>query len=211
MSPPMSPGAFQEASGVSDDVLERLRAFQALLEKWQQKINLVGRDSLGDVWRRHILDSAQLGAHLPIDAKIIADIGSGAGFPGLVLAITEAEIGAEFHLIESHERKCAFLREANRITGAGAVIHHCRVEDLTNITADVIVARAVAPLEKLLQYAFPVLKKGGKCLFLKGENWGEELTKTQKKWIIKESKHQSLSDASGMVLILEEIEHRDNA
>ncbi len=207
----MSLGAFQQVSGVSDDVLERLRAFVALLEKWQRTVNLVGRGSLGDVWRRHMLDSTQLGAHLPKDAKIIADIGSGAGFPGLVLAITEADIGAEFHLIESHARKCAFLNEANRITGAGAVIHHCRMEDLTNITADVIVARAVAPLDKLLQYAFPVLKKGGQCFFLKGKNWREELTKTQKNWIMKESRLQSLSDASGMVLKLEEIEHRDNA
>ncbi len=207
----MSLEAFQQASGVCDDVLERLRAFVALLEKWQRTVNLVGRGSLGDVWRRHMLDSAQLGAHLPKDAKIIADIGSGAGFPGLVLAITEADIGAEFHLIESHARKCAFLNEANRITGAGAVIHHCRMEDLTNITADVIVARAVAPLDKLLQYAFPVLKKGGQCFFLKGKNWREELTKTQKNWIMKESRLQSLSDASGMVLKLEELERRDNA
>jgi 16S rRNA (guanine527-N7)-methyltransferase len=219
----MTPEAFQKASGASDDVLARLRAYAALLEKWQRKINLVGGGSLGDVWRRHILDSAQLGPYLSPGlpaggkgaAKIIADIGSGAGFPGLVLAITQAgtgaEAGAEFHLIESHQRKCAFLKEANRITGAGVVIHHNRIEKMSGFKADIVIARGVAPLETLLQYAFPMLKKGGQCFFLKGKKWDEELTETQKKWIMKESMTQSLSDPSGMILKLEAIKRRDDS
>lgn len=207
---PLTPEGFQEALGVSGEDLRRLRAYVGLLEKWQVKINLIGGDSLTDVWRRHILDSAQLGPLLPRDAKIITDIGSGAGLPGLVLAILagQFEIGAEVHLIESNEKKCAFLREANRITGARAIIHHSRIENLPDLKADVVVARAVASLEKLLEYANPVLKKGGQCFFLKGKKWREELTQARKKWIIKDSTIQSLSDSLGMVLKLEAIAHR---
>lgn len=213
----LSPDDFQEITGVSDPVLERLKAYEALLVKWQQKSNLVGSASLEDAWRRHFLDSAQLGPILATSikdsGKIIADIGSGAGFPGLVLAITAASSmdGAEIHLVESNERKCAFLREVNRATEAEAIIHHSRIENLQEFKADVIISRALAPLDKLLFYAFPVLKKGGKCFFLKGKKWREELTQAQKKWIIKDSAIQSLSDTSGMVLKLEAIAHRDDS
>ena len=210
MTLPMTLAEFQAASGVSTGVLTRLEAYVALLQKWQRKINLVGAASLADVWRRHILDSAQLGPHLPENAKIIADIGSGAGLPGLVLAIAKTPAKAEFHLIESNGRKCAFLEEANRITGAGAVIHHGRAEEITNIKADVVISRGVAKLEKLLQYANPMLKKGGQCFFLKGRTWREELTKAQKNWIMNESKIPSLADSSGMILKLEAIARRDD-
>ena len=209
----LTPEGFQDALGVAGEDLERLRAYVALLEKWQAKINLVGAGSLKDVWRRHILDSAQLGPLLPPGAKSIADIGCGAGFPGLVLAILAGQFGinAEIHLIESNGRKCAFLREANRITGAGAKIHHSRAEKLSNFSTDVIIARAVASLDELLEYADSMLKKDGQCLFLKGEKWREELTKAQKNWIINESTIQSLSDSSGMILKLEAIARRDDS
>ena len=214
----LTPEGFQEALGVADEDLRRLRAYVTLLEKWQAKINLVGADSLNDVWRRHILDSAQLGPLLPPEAKIIADIGSGAGFPGLVLAILGSSIQSgptqsshEFHLIESNERKCAFLREANRITGAGAKIHHSRAEKLSDLSADVIISRAVASLDELLEYADSMLKKDGQCLFLKGKKWREELTQAKKNWIINESTIQSLSDSSGMILKLEAIARRDDS
>ena len=208
----LTPEGFQEALGVADKDLRRLKAYVTLLEKWQAKINLVGADSLDDVWRRHILDSAQLGPLLPADTKIIADIGSGAGFPGLVLAILAGPTRSshEFHLIESNERKCAFLREANRITGAGAKIHHSRAEKLSDLSADVIISRAVASLDELLEYADSMLKKDGQCLFLKGKKWREELTQAKKNWIINESTIQSLSDSSGMILKLEAIARRDD-
>lgn len=206
--PPLTPEGFQEIFGAPDEILERLKAYVALLNKWQEKINLVSRDSLNDVWRRHILDSAQLSSLLMPETKDIADIGSGAGLPGMVLAIIGAPNGADVHLIESSERKCAFLREVNRATQAGATIHNIRVEKLLDISVDVVVSRAVAPLEQLLQYANPLLKKGGQCFFLKGKKWREELTEAQKKWIINESVIQSLSDPSGMILKLEEIRPR---
>ena len=209
----LTPEGFQEALGVADKDLRRLKAYVTLLEKWQAKINLVGADSLDDVWRRHILDSAQLGPLLPADTKIIADIGSGAGFPGLVLAILAGPTRSshEFHLIESNERKCAFLREANRITGAGAKIHHSRAEKLSDLSADVIISRAVASLDELLEYADSMLKKDGQCLFLKGKKWREELTQAKKNWIINESTIQSLSDSTGMILKLEAIARRDDS
>jgi len=203
----LTPEGFQDICGVSDKTLGRLKAYVALLEKWQAKINLVSKDSLTDVWRRHVLDSAQLAPLIGTEPKTIADIGSGAGFPGMVLTIMG--VGREVHLIESNERKCAFLREVNRATQAGAVIHNNRVEKLQGVSVDLITSRAVAPLEKLLQYANPLLNKGGQCLFLKGKKWREELTQAQKKWIINKSVIQSLSDSSGMVLKLEDINSHD--
>ena len=206
---PLTPEGFQDICGVSDKTLERLKAYVALLEKWQAKINLVSKDSLTDVWRRHVLDSAQLAPLIGTEPKTIADIGTGAGFPGMVLAIIGT--AEEVHLIESNERKCAFLREVNRATEAGAIIHNNRVENLQGILVDRVVSRAVASLEKLLQYANPVLKKDGQCLLLKGKKWREELTEAQKKWIINESTVQSLSDPSGMILKLKEIRSRDDS
>ena len=205
---PMTPEGFQEISGASDEDLERLRTYVALLNKWQDKINLVSKDSLTDVWRRHILDSAQLAPLIGSQIKSIADIGTGAGFPGMVLSIIGA--AEEIHLIESNERKNAFLREVNRVTKAGTIIHNIRVEKLQEVSVDLVVSRAVASLEQLLQYVNPLLKKGGQCLFLKGKKWREELTEVQKKWIINESVIQSLSDPSGMILKLEEIKSRDD-
>ncbi len=125
---PLTPEGFQEISGASDEDLERLRAYVVLLARWQEKINLVGKASLTDVWRRHILDSAQLAPLIGAQTKTIADIGTGAGFPGMVLAVIGAAKGAEVHLIESNERKCAFLREVNRATQGGVIIHNKRVE-----------------------------------------------------------------------------------
>ena len=204
----MTPEGFQEISGASDEDLERLRTYVALLNKWQDKINLVSKDSLTDVWRRHILDSAQLAPLIGSQIKSIADIGTGAGFPGMVLAIIGA--AEEIHLIESNERKNVFLREVNRVTKAGTIIHNIRVEKLQEVSVDLVVSRAVASLEQLLQYVNPLIKKGGQCLFLKGKKWREELTEVQKKWIINESVIQSLSDPSGMILKLEEIKSRDD-
>ena len=215
-SQPLKPADFQAMMGVSNGVLERLEAYVALLRKWQPKVNLVANRSLKDVWRRHILDSAQLGPLLPAAGGVVADIGSGAGFPGMVLAIiqdhgTQDHDKVEIHLIESNGRKCAFLMEVNRITQAGAIIHHCRVENLPELKADVVTARGVASMGKLLLYANSVLKKEGQCLFLKGKKWREELTETKKNWIIKESLIPSLSEPLGMVVKLEEIRQRNDS
>ncbi|MEQ8667292.1 MAG: 16S rRNA (guanine(527)-N(7))-methyltransferase RsmG [Rhodospirillales bacterium] len=179
------------------DQLERLTTYLSLLQKWQARINLVGAGTLTDAWRRHILDSAQLRRYLPDGSPIIADLGSGAGFPGLVLAILGA---GRVHLIESDGRKAAFLNEARRITEAPATVHPVRIESYTGPVADVVVSRALAPLDALLGHAETALKPGGKALFLKGRQWQDELTAARGAWHIEATHHPSLADPAGVVL-----------
>lgn len=198
----MTPKDFQAQTGVSDDVLARLQIYADLLTKWQAKINLVGPDTIPDLWSRHMLDSAQLAPFIKAGAKV-ADLGTGAGFPGLVLAImTDAQV----HLVESDQKKCAFLREVNRETGAGAEIHTARIEALEPLQADVVTSRALAALDKLLGYGNIHRLSTGKCLFLKGKQWMEELTEAQKHWKMATNDHPSITDAAGRILELTEIE-----
>ncbi len=204
--PPLSPQAFRDRTGVSETVLARLTVYAERLVKWQSRINLVGAATLGDPWRRHMLDSAQVHAHLPPGARVVIDLGSGAGFPGMVLAIIG---GVSVHLVESNRRKCVFLNEVNRLTGAGATVHNRRIEDLEPFAADAVTARACAPVNKLLPLAAPFVGAGGVCLFLKGRKAEEELTDSSKEWIMRISRIQSLSDSSGVILKLEGISRRN--
>ncbi len=174
--------------GVDAAVLDKLDAYLANLEKWQRAINLVGRKTLEDPWRRHILDSAQLAPLLPETAAKIADLGSGAGLPGLVLAIMT---GADVHLIESDQRKATFIRETARVTGTVVTIHVARIENVTPLGADVVTARALAPLDRLLPWAHRHLTSGGKSLLLKGAEVDEELTLARKKWRMNLSRKRS--------------------
>ncbi len=198
---PLGPGGFQRLTNVSRETLERLEAYVALLKLWNRRINLVGGNTLGDPWRRHILDSAQLLPHVPAKARVLVDLGSGAGLPGLVLAILGVP---EVHLVESDQRKAVFLREAVRVTGAGATIHAIRAERLT-LAADVVTARAVAPLPDLLALAEPFLGPRSVALFLKGRTAGEELTLAAKSWTMRSRLLPSSSEPGGMLLILEAI------
>lgn len=195
---------FCEHCDVSRETLARLTVYADLLERWQAKINLVSPASLSDLWRRHMLDSAQLIKHIPPETKTITDLGSGAGFPGLVLAIIT---GIETHLVESDSRKCAFLREVIRQTDAPAKIHTGRAETMTPWSSQVITARALAPLPKLLAYARPYLDPSigsntPTCLFLKGGTWREELTEAQKSWHIQCQNVVSKTDPAGRILII---------
>ncbi|RAU23722.1 16S rRNA (guanine(527)-N(7))-methyltransferase RsmG [Paramagnetospirillum kuznetsovii] len=198
----MTPAEFQTKSGVSRETLRRLGLYADLLVKWQAKINLVGPDTLPDLWSRHILDSAQLFPLIPATAKRLVDLGSGAGFPGLVLAVMGAP---DVHLVESDSRKCAFLREAARVTGTPVTIFNKRIEQVAGLDADVVTARALAPLGKLLDWAFPHLAAGGQCLFLKGRGAEDELTATAKEWNIGLRRIPSLTDPAGLVLQLHEV------
>lgn len=190
---------------VSRETLARLEAYAALLAKWQAKINLVGPATLPETWQRHFLDSAQLYAHLPAHTRVITDLGSGAGFPGLVLAIVAEAAGRDLtvHLVESDARKAAFLTEAAREARiAGAVkIHPIRAEALAGrMSADVVTARALAPLDTLLGLARPLLKPDGLCLFLKGEKADEEIAEAQKRWDFALERAASKSDPGGVIL-----------
>src|SRR5579872_1326838 len=160
-------------------VIDRLTVYAALLRKWKMTINLVASSTLPYIWTRHFADSLQVQAALP-QARVWADLGSGAGFPGLVTAIRLAdEPGAKVHLIESDQRKCAFLREVSRETQAPAVVHQGRIEEvLPSIKEkiDAVSARALAPLPQLIGYAAEALDKGAVGVFLKGEHADDELT-----------------------------------
>ncbi len=154
-------------------VLAALEIYAQLLAKWQTKINLVSKNSLNTLWKRHILDSAQLIPFLPDSPVKIMDIGSGAGLPGIILAILTTH---DIHLVESDQRKCAFLRTALRETGATATIHNERIEALSDMKPDIITARALAPLGKLLQLTRQHHNEHLQFLFLKGKTAKQELT-----------------------------------
>ena len=173
----MTPEAFAARFDVSRETLASLFAYVDLLEKWQPRINLVSPATLPDIWNRHILDSAQLLPHLPVIAARqrcqILDIGSGAGFPGLVLAILGA---GDVQLVESDQRKAVFLQTVIRELGLSACVSNQRIETLPAFQPDVITARALAALPKLISLIAPQLHDGLTCLFLKGASVGEELT-----------------------------------
>jgi 16S rRNA (guanine527-N7)-methyltransferase len=200
--PPLGAEAFSETIPVSRETLARLEAYAGLLTRWSARINLVGRDTIADLWRRHILDSAQLQPLVPTAANSMIDLGSGAGLPGLVLAILGVS-GVE--LVEADSRKCAFLREAARITEAPVTLRPCRIEAVSPHPVDVVTARACAPLDRLLGLAEPFLAPGSECLFLKGERVEEELTLARKRWTMTVSLHQSRSDPRGVVLSLQKV------
>ncbi|MEZ5877261.1 MAG: 16S rRNA (guanine(527)-N(7))-methyltransferase RsmG [Tepidamorphaceae bacterium] len=177
--------------GVSRETRDRLEVFVSLLVKWQKAQNLVGPATLRDVWTRHIADSLQLLPYIQ-ERTSIADIGSGAGFPGLVLAIAFADadpaIRPAVHLIESNRRKAAFLRSAARETGARAVVHSDRVEtvlsgaDEGGVAPDIITARALASLQQLFEMTQAALKNHVVCLFHKGRGFEMELSEARRYW-----------------------------
>lgn len=196
----LTPEGFAKLAGVSRETLERLRAYVDLLSAWNRRINLVGSNTIGDVWRRHILDSAQLMPMLPDGTRVVVDIGSGAGLPGLILAILGVP---DVHLVESDQRKAAFLREAQRVTATPVKIHAQRVEQLAPIAADVIVARAVASVDNLLLMVDKFRKPHTICLFLRGKGIEGELTHLPPALKMKARILPSRSDPTGRILRLE--------
>jgi 16S rRNA (guanine527-N7)-methyltransferase len=186
---------------VSRETLERLDRFVAELLLWQPRINLIAPSTVPVLWTRHIADSLQLRT-LASQAKTWADFGSGAGFPGLVLACALAEVpGTTIHLVEN--KKAAFLREAVRVTAAPAKIHAVRIVDFVdNQTApiEIVTARALAPLSELLAAAYPLLKTGATALFPKGQDVEVELTEAAKCWNIQSSLEPSLTDPKARIV-----------
>jgi len=196
------PEAFRKQIGVSRETLERLETYEKMLRRWQPTINLVSRQSLADVWRRHFLDSAQLFDLIPRNARSLLDIGSGAGFPGLVLAILGAK---NVHLVESDQRKSTFLREASRETSTDVTIINARIESISPQVFDVVTSRACAALDVLLYYSKPYLGPETVCLFPKGRSVEAELTTARKRWNMRYTVVQSASDSAGRIVRLEGI------
>jgi 16S rRNA (guanine527-N7)-methyltransferase len=190
---------------VSRETLARFGAYAELLGRWQQRINLVAASTLDDVWRRHFLDSAQLLPLLPAGTRRLIDLGSGAGFPGLVLAILGVP---EVELIESDARKCAFLREAARVAAAPVAIRNARIESVPAHVADVVTARGCAPLGRLLVLAQPFIGPDTVCLFPKGEQAAQELAIARQALDFDVASHESRTDPRGVVLCLRRVTRR---
>lgn len=207
----MTPGEFAAAANVSPgsspgETLERLKVYDALLLDWSARINLVARSTLEDRWRRHFLDSAQLFPLIPKGAKSLVDLGSGAGFPGLVLAAMGAERGLHVTLVESTGKKAAFLSAAAAAMALGNVsVIPQRVESLTLSPPDVIVARALARLAKLLAYSHEIAGEKTLCLFLKGQDVEDELTEATKSWHMEVVRHPSLTSAGATILAVSKL------
>ena len=187
---------------VSRETTERLQIYSDLLQSWTKKINLIAPSTVPDLRRRHIEDSTQLFPLAQKGWKKWADLGSGGGLPGIVIAIlaAEAELGREVILVESDARKCAFLRAALRETGVPGQVVQARVEELSPLMADVVSARALAPLKKLIGYARPHLNPGGTALFPKGRQAQAEIDEALERWSFACEKHSSNTDADGVIL-----------
>lgn len=197
---------------VSRESRARLEGFVDLLAAWQRRINLIGPATLEDIWQRHIADALQLLPWIDSDVQRILDLGSGGGIPGLVIAIAlMEERPVTVHLVESTGKKAAFLRQAAQLTGAPAVVHDCRIEDLAKAErighVDLVTARALAPLPKLLRLASPWLEAGAYGLFHKGQDVDDELTESANSWRIAWAKHPSATDSRGCILEVRKVEH----
>jgi 16S rRNA (guanine527-N7)-methyltransferase len=199
---------------VSRETLSLLDCVVALLVEWQRTTNLIAPSTIPKLWTRHVADSLQLVALAPA-AKVWIDLGAGAGFPGLVIACALAgKANARVHLVESNAKKAAFLREAVRVSGAAALVHATRITNfVANFAeaADVVTARALAPLPDLLKAASPLLKKGAVGLFPKGQDVEGELTAAAKCWKIQMTLVASVTDSRGRIVVVRGLEKRDQS
>jgi 16S rRNA (guanine527-N7)-methyltransferase len=202
------PAEFAAATGVSRETLARLERYAGLLKDWNSRHNLVSERSLEDLWRRHFWDSAQLGSLVPSGIRTLADLGSGAGFPGLVLAeLLRGRVSVTLN--EATAKKCAFLAAAAEAMELPVEIRNQRMEQAPVQPFDLVTARACAPLPQLLSYAQHFLGPNSVCLFLKGQNVGSELTEVHKSWKMGVRQIPSLTDPSGVILELRELSPHD--
>jgi len=188
-------------------VKEKLSLYLELVKRWNVAINLVGSSTLDDGWKRHVLDSAQLLPHIyrPDQKKTVLDLGSGAGFPGMVLAIVG---GCKVTLVEANARKCRFLEEVAAQTQTAVDIVNARVEDLEPWTTDFVVSRAMASLTQLLAYSFPFCAETSQCLFLKGGDVSQEIEQAHNHWFFDVELFESKTSCQGRVIRVKHIRKR---
>lgn len=201
------PNDFAKAFGVSRETLERLKIYESLLQRWQKTINLVAPSTLTHIWARHFADSAQILALAPPDPKTWVDLGSGAGFPGLVVATLLAPKGqTKITLVESDSRKAAFLRETARELAVPVDILPLRIEAAaTRVSlkrACVVSARALAPMPRLLALAHPFCGPTTTCLFLKGREAQRELQTAETEWNFESELVPSATDPEGRIVVI---------
>ena len=198
--------SFTDKFNASDFLMEKLDLYICLLTEWQKRMNIVSKKSFEHVWERHILDSIQLSHFIGQETKTIVDLGSGGGFPGLILALNFLECGGpEIHLIEANKKKALFLIEANKMLNSNVVVHADRLETISNLKADVLTARALAPLENLLGLAYRFLNSESECLFLKGESYNREVEEAEKKWRMQISTFDSISKKGSKILKIKKL------
>lgn len=209
MSVPSSADPQAGSERFPDEVEERLAEFAALLTRWNGRVNLVSASSLPVLRQRHILDSAQLLEHAPESARTWVDLGTGGGFPGLVVSILQSSASTPVHMIfiESDQRKAVFLRQAVRVLGLEAEVISSRIEDTPALSADVVSARALAPLPVLLGLASRHLAVGGITLFLKGAGVASEMEAARRLWTFDVEMRQSRTDPEGTVLKMQRLRH----
>ncbi|MGF1461730.1 MAG: 16S rRNA (guanine(527)-N(7))-methyltransferase RsmG [Maricaulaceae bacterium] len=206
----MDAEAFARALGVSRETLSDFETWRGLLARWNARINLMAPGEVDRFWRRHALDGAQIVDAMPDDALTWLDLGSGGGVPGLAIAFRlKTRPGAEVHLVESNQKKVAFLRAVIRETGAPAVVHAQRIEDAIVPSPDVITARALAPLDKLLSYAHRFAVSHTQMAFLKGRSASDELTQARAHWHMSVETHPSRSNPDGVCLAIRGLRHHD--
>ena len=203
----MNADDFQRITDVSRETLKQFQLYADLLERWQKSINLVSNVTLSDKWRRHFYDSAQLIDYINKDTKPlkILDLGSGAGFPGLVISLLGA---GEVHLVEAVGKKCSFMKQVIQKTGMNAIVHNLRIEQMNAFSVDLITSRACADLDKLLELTSPFMNDQTECLFLKGEKSENEIKHASKKWVFDIKKIPSKSEESGKILHLSNIQRK---
>ena len=213
MSPATDRDRVLADADVSRETAAALDTYVAQLRRWQTVKNLVGPGTLAEVWTRHVADALQLLALAP-DARTWVDLGSGAGIPGLILAIAgRGRVGFHVKLVESNARKCAFLTETARLTGAPVTVHNARIEAVVGgfVGADVVCARALAPLTQLLAWAEPVLTTGTTGLFPKGRDASLELTEALRAWTFAGETTPSRTDSEARIVRVTSLARRDPA
>lgn len=200
-------GEFQAKMNVSRETIDRLVVLETLLRKWNPSINLVGKSTLADMWSRHFLDSAQIFEISKFKQGLWVDIGSGGGFPGLVVAAMAVDMAPDlrFVLVESDLRKATFLREAVREMQLSVTVLSERAEDIEALGANVFSARALAPLPRLLAHAHRHLNSHGQAILLKGANFRRELTESLEKWTFQSDEYPSKTKKGAVILSIGDI------
>lgn len=191
---------------VSHETFERLLTYQKMLHKWQNSLNLVSKNTLSESWERHFIDSIQIAPLIKINNPTIVDLGSGAGFPGLVLSILGM---GQIHLVESDKKKCIFLKEVSRETNATLEIHNDRIENLSIPKVDIITSRACSDVSQLFHWSKNFVSHETKCLFHKGKNYSIEFERAKLDWEFDSTIHQSIVDSESYILEIRHINRRE--
>ena len=206
----MKKNEFVKSLNVSRETLNGFYEYDTLMSKWNEKINLVSKNTLVDIWERHFLDSGQIIKHVEVSGKRWVDVGSGAGFPGLVVALLlrDRKIDCDLVLVEKNPKKGFFLKEVIRKLNLSVEVVNDNIDTLEPLNADILTARAFSELNNLIEIAFRHRKKEGICLFLKGENYRIELDKTLNYWFFDYDMVDSLSSSSGKIIRVKKIVKR---